>query len=751
MSELHYRTCNLCEAMCGLEIEHRDGEVLAIRGDRSDPFSRGHICPKAVALQDLHRDPDRLRMPVRRTEDGWQEISWREALDETAQRLSAARREHGRNGIGIYAGNPTAHNHGALLMLVPFLRALGSRNRYSATSVDQLPHMLACLEMFGHQGLFPVPDIDHTDYFLVIGANPMASNGSIMTAPDMRQRLKDIRGRDGKLVVIDPRRTETAKVADEHRFIRPGTDSYLLLAMLHVLFRDGLVNPGRLGEMLEGLEVLADAVAEWSPARAAAVTGLDDADIERLAREFAAAPSACAYCRVGTTTSAHGTISAWLVYALNIVTGNLDRPGGMMFTRPAMDVIALAGLTGDTGGFDRYRSRVRDLPEFGGEFPVVTLADEILTPGEGQIRAMVTHAGNPVLSCPNGRELDRAFEQLDFMVSIDLYINETTRHADIILPPTGHLEHAQFDPVFHALAIRNTIKFSPALFEPAPGAMHDWQILLELITRLNSRDRRSSLRARAVRALVSRLGDTGIVDLALRLGPYGAWPKALEKIDHLIGRLPGIGATARRFWQRLRRRIAAQPQPQTPGDGLTLKRVLESPHGIDLGPLRPALPERLFTADKRIQLCPPRFLAELARLDDRAAVSGGGWLMIGRRHVRSNNSWMHNSRRLVKGKSRCDVMIHPDDAALLGVADGEPLRISGGAGEIQLPAHITDDIMPGVISVPHGWGHAREGVKLSVASAHAGESINDVIDNHDFDPFTGMAILNGVPVGVERV
>ena len=751
MSELHYRTCNLCEAMCGLEIEHRDGEVLSIRGDQADPFSRGHICPKAVALQDLHSDPDRLRMPVRRTAGGWQEISWEEAFEETARRLSETRQQYGRNAVGIYAGNPTAHNHGALLMLVPFLKALGTRNRYSATSVDQLPHMLACLEMFGHQALFPVPDIDHTDHFLVIGANPMASNGSVMTAPDMRQRLKDIRGRGGKLVVVDPRRTETAKVADEHHFIRPGNDSYLLLGMLNVVFREGLVAPGRLENLLDGLETMRDVVAGWSPKRVASLTGMQAAEIERLAREFAGAASASAYCRVGTTTAAHGTLSAWLVYVLNIVTGNLDRPGGLMFTRPAMDVVALAGMTGDTGGFDRYRSRVRGLPEFSGEFPAVTLADEILTPGEGQIRAMVTHAGNPVLSCPNGRHLDEAFAQLDFMVSIDLYINETTRHADIILPPTGHLEHAQFDPVFHALAIRNTIKFSPALFEPQPDAMHDWQLLLELITRLNSRDRRSTLQARMVRALVLRLGDTGIVDLALRLGPYGAWPKGLAKIDRLIGRVPGIGRVGKRLWQQLRSRIAAQPLPETPGDGLTLRRVLDAPHGIDLGPLRPALPERLFTADKRIRLAPARFLEQLALLADAPVAESDRLLMIGRRHVRSNNSWMHNSRRLVKGKSRCDVMIHPEDAARFGISEGELVCVKGDAGAIELPAKLSEDIMPGVISVPHGWGHAREGVKLSVASAHAGESVNDVIDDRLFDPFTGMAILNGVPVQVSRV
>lgn len=753
----HYRTCNLCEAMCGLEIEHRDGEILAIRGDRDDPLSRGHICPKAVALQDLHNDPDRLRHPVRRTADGWEEISWEEALDETARRLGGIRDEHGRDAVGIYVGNPTVHNHGALLMLLPLLKALRTRNRYSATSLDQLPHMLACKEMFGHQALFPVPDLERTRYFLVVGANPMASNGSVMTSPDIRNRLKEIRRRGGKVVVIDPRRTETAREADAHHFIRPGTDAYLLLAMLHVLYRDGRVDAGALAPLVDGVEQLEEQVREWTPERVAAVTGMEPEVIEELAREFADADGAAGYCRVGTSTSAFSGISTWLMYALNVVTGNLDRPGGLMFPQPAFDLVALAGLSGETGSFDRYRSRVRGLPEFGGEFPAVTLADEMLEPGEGQIRAMVTHAGNPVLSCPDGGRLDRAFSQLDFMVSFDIYINETTRHADIILPATSALEHGHFNPALHGLAVRNTVKFSPPLFEPPEGALQDWQAILELITRLNSRDRLSTLRARTVRGIVNRLGDRGLVDLGLRLGPYGSTTGALRRLDRLAAAVPLAG----RAWKSLRERLAGQRgmpwKPREPhGDdpvpvgGLTLKKVEANPHGIDLGPLRPALPERLFTADRRVHLCPSLYLQDLPRMREALAEPVSQWLMIGRRHVRSNNSWMHNSRRLVKGRTRCDVMIHPDDADRLGVRHGEPVRVRGEAGTIDLPARVSEDIMPGVISVPHGWGHDREGIRLSVAGAHAGASINDVIGGERHEELTGMAILNGVPVSVER-
>jgi anaerobic selenocysteine-containing dehydrogenase len=419
---------------------------------------------------------------------------------------------------------------------------------------------------------------------------------------------------------------------------------------------------------------------------------------------------------------------------MNIVTGNFDRAGGLMFTRPAFDVVGIAGMTGETGGFARFRSRVRQMPEFGGEFPVATLADEILTPGEGQIRAMVTHAGNPVLSCPDGQRLDQAFSGLDFMVSIDFYINETTRHAHIILPPTGQLEHAQFDPVFHLVAVRNTIKFSPALFEPEPGALHDWQILLELITRLNSRDRWSSIKARALHLVLSHLGDAGMIDLGLRLGPYGDWRERINSLRGMLARLPLLGG-------------GSIPKTED-SEGLTLEKVIAEPHGIDLGPLQPALPDRLYTRDQRIHLVPQVYIHELEALDQVSPQADDQLRLIGRRHVRSNNSWMHNSQRLVKGKTRCTVMLHPQDAERLGITDNAEVEVSTEAGSICLPAEITDGIMPGVVSIPHGFGHARKGVRLGVASRHAGVSINDVIRNDRTDTLTGTAILNGQTVQV---
>ncbi|MBP20897.1 MAG: dehydrogenase [Alcanivorax sp.] len=737
MKQTHYHTCNLCEAMCGIEIEHRGDEILAIRGDKDDPFSKGHICPKAVALQDLHHDPDRLRHPVKRTADGWVPISWDEALDETARRLHNIQEVHGKDSVALYFGNPTAHNHGALFTLLPFVKALRSRQRYSATSADQLPHMLAAWQLFGHQALFPIPDVDRTDYFLIIGGNPLASNGSIMTVPDVKGRLKAIQKRGGKVVVIDPRRTETAKMADEHHFVRPGTDVYLLLAIAQVLFEELLVAPGRLDDILDGKKDMARLVANWKPEKVADTVGLPADAIRKLARDIAAAPRAAIYSRVGVTTSAHSTLSAWLVYVINILTGNLDREGGVMFTKPAFDIVALGALSGDTGSFDRYRSRVHGYPEFGGEFPVTTLADEMLTPGKGQVKAFVSHAGNPVLSCPDGQKLDQALNNLDFMVSIDFYINETTRHADIILPPTGQLEHAQFDPIFQAVAVRNVVKFTPALVAKPEGALHDWEILNGLTTRLNrlrARDRKTRLQIAATDRFVRKLGDRGLVDLGLRLGPYGTGGKVLDDL-----RRNGLHSLPKVAWKVLRGERK----------GLTLKKLLAEPHGIDLGPLEPMLPERLFTRDQRINLVPALYFRALQGLPAPKPVAPEQMLMIGRRHIRSNNSWMHNSQRLVKGKGRCNAMIHPDDAKRLAVAEGDDVVVSTPSGTITLPAWLCDDIMPGVISVPHGWGHDREGVQLGVARKVAGQSVNDIIGSSRVEAVTAMAQLNGIPVTVE--
>jgi anaerobic selenocysteine-containing dehydrogenase len=709
----HFRTCNLCEAMCGIAIEAEGPRILSIRGDSDDPFSQGHICPKAVALQDIHHDPDRLRRPLRRRGDKWEEVGWDEALEEAAQRLAAVQAAHGRDAVAVYQGNPTVHNHGSTLFGQLLLKSLGTRNVYSATSVDQLPQMLAAFLMFGHQVLLPVPDIDRARLMVMFGANPLASNGSLMTAPGVKRRLEALRARGGRLVVIDPRRTETAALADVHLPIRPGTDALLLLALLQELFATGSLRPGRLAEFTVGQEELARLAAPFTPEAVAPATGIDAAATRRLAREIGDTEPAVVYGRVGISTQEFGGLCSWLINVLNVVTGNLDRPGGAMFTRPAVDLVALAVRLGQQGRFARRHSRVRGLPDFGGEYPVATLADEIETAGPGQVRALVTSAGNPVLSTPNGARLEKALGGLDFMVSIDLYLNETTRHAHLILPPTAALEHDHYDVVFHTLAVRNTAKYSPPLFDAGQDARHDWQILLELSSRLDAAKGRNGLRARITRAVLRRLGLRGLLDVLLRSGPHGA------------GFLP----FAR---------------------GLRLRTLEQAPHGVDLGALEPCLPERLYTRTKTIDLVPRAFVDDLERLRPRlvAPPPDASLQLIGRRDVRSNNSWMHNSARLVKGRPRCTLLMHPDDAAVRGLQDGQPVRIASRVGAVVAGLQVSEDVRAGVVCLPHGWGHHRPGTRLGIAQAHAGVSLNDLTDEHALDALCGTAAFSGTPVEV---
>ena len=710
----HYRSCHLCEAICGIEITVEADQHLTIRGDKDDPFSRGYICPKAVALQDIHYDKDRLTHPVRRTPTGWQRIGWDEAFDEVAQNLKRIQAGHGRNAVATYLGNPTVHNYGALLFAPGFLRSLRTRNKFSATSVDQLAHHLVSYLMFGHQLLLPVPDLERTKLFLILGANPAVSNGSMMTAPGMNRRLQEIRQRGGKVILIDPRYNETARLADRHLFIRPGTDVLLLLALLNVLFDEKLTRLDQLASFTKGVETVRNLVAEFPPERVAQITGIDADQIRLLAREFAGAESAVCYGRIGVSTQEFGGVCQWLIYVLNIVTGNLDRPGGAMFTLPAFDPVSAPKSLAPRGTFARRYSRVRKLPEFAGEFPVATLAEEILTEGEGQVKALVTYAGNPVLSTPNGRELDRALESLEFMVSIDLYINETTSHANIILPPTSPLERDHYDIAFNVLAVRNTAKFSPALFQPGADTRHDWEILLELQTRMQQDGITSRVKGKLMKRF---LGPERMLDLGLRFGPYGARMNLFSK-------------------------------------GLTLKKLKSAPHGIDLGPLKPCLPGRLQNAGKRIELAPEAIVKDVARVkarffDSASPDANGHLLLIGRRQLRSNNSWMHNSERLVKGKPQCTILMHPTDAAHRELVNGQTVNVQSRVGSITLPVEVSDEMMPGVVSIPHGWGHDRAGNQLEVAQQHAGESINDLTDNLTVDALCGTAAFNGTRVTVD--
>jgi anaerobic selenocysteine-containing dehydrogenase len=685
-----YRACNLCEAICGLEIKIDGPKILSIRGDDDDPFSRGHICPKGVALLDVHEDPHRLRRPIRKVDGTWVEIEWDEAFELAAGKLAAITSQHGNNAVGFYIGNPSVHNIGTLLHVGPLARVLKTKSAFSATSVDQLPQQLTSLLMFGHQFLIPIPDIDRTDYFLILGGNPVASNGSLMTAPDVTRRLADIRDRGGKVVVIDPRRTETAAVASEHHFIRPASDAALLMAMINTLKEENLFRIAR-PEQLNGLDAALAAIAGVTPELAATATDIAAETIRRIAHEFAAAPSAVCYGRVGTSLQAFGTLNQWLIQLLNIVTGNLDREGGALVTQP---LIPITGPGTRRGSYARWTSRVRGLPESGGELPVAVLAEEILTPGEGQIRGMITIAGNPVLSTPDGRGLDEALASLDFMISIDIYLNETTRHADLILPPTSSLNHDHYDLIFNAFAIRNVARFNAGIWPRPESERYDWEIFRELCSRI-----------------------------AAHLGrEHTPFPATATAIAGMLAQ-----------------------------SGASLQTLTDAPHGLDLGPLAPSLYQRLETPDAKIQCAPEPLLADIARFRLQVldtARNPATFRLIGRRHLRSNNSWMHNSHRLIKGKPRDQLMMHPDDLALLGLSDGATVEVRARVGSVCIPVQSTDTVMRGVVSLPHGFGHNRPGTRLGLAEQNAGVSYNDLSDAAAVDAVSGNAALNGIEVEI---
>ena len=717
MPETVYRTCNVCEAMCGLALTVDDGRITDVRGDKDDVFSRGHLCPKGPAMREVLEDPDRLRHPLKRTATGWERISWEQAFDETARRLQAIQKAHGYNSVGIYAGNPTVHNHGAVVMLQGFARALKTRNRFDANSQDANPKLYACMAMYGDQLAITLPDVDRTDYFLMLGANPAASNGSLMTLGDVKGRIRSIRDRGGRVVLIDPRRTETAAWADEHHFIRPGGDAPFVLALLHVLFADGKIDERALAQTTRGLAELRTLADKHAPERVADAVGIPAPEIRRLASEFAAAPRAVAYGRVGTCQNPFGPVASWLIEALNVVTGNFDRAGGAMFSNPAVDVGMLGrSLVGNH--YARWHSRVRKLPEFGGQLPAAVMSEEIETPGDGQIRGFVTFAGNPVLSTSNGQRLAGAFEKLEFMVAIDFYLNETSRHAHIILPPTHALEHGHFDVVFHALAVRNTIKFSEQVVAPADDTRHDWEILYELGMRMGGLRMGNKLAERALKLAWKagfKLSPDRVIDLAIRLGEYG---------DKLM---PG-------------------------SSGLSLAKVRKAPHGIDLGPLRPGGPKKIRTPDGRIDLAPAALYADAQRIEPWLAERRGDELvLIGRRHVRTNNSWMHNVRSLVKGPDRATLLMHTDDATRLGLAGGSTVKIASRVGEVTAKLETTADIRLGVVSLPHGYGHAVCADSMAIAGALPGPNVNVLTDEEMVEPLLGTAVMNGVPVRVEAL
>jgi anaerobic selenocysteine-containing dehydrogenase len=739
-----FRTCPLCEAGCGLEIglagSNGSERITRIRGDRDDVFSHGFICPKGSTLRQLHEDPDWLRRPLVKRDGTFVEVGWDEAFAEIEQRLLPLVEAHGRDAVGVYLGNPNAHSLAGLLYLRPLIRALGTTNVFSASTVDQRPKEVSSGLMFGGALTVPVPDVDRTDFLLMLGANPYASNGSLATAPDWPGRIEAMLARGGTLVVVDPRRSRTAEEATLHLAIRPGADPFLLMALVNVLAAEGLVDPGPAGEYLAGVDEVLTLAEPFTPEAVEAVVGVDAATIRALARDLAAAPSACVYGRIGTTTALYGTLTSWLVDVLNALTGNLDRPGGAMFPKAAAGAGNTRGAprVGRGVRIHRRQSRVRGAGETLGELPVACLAEEIDTPGEGRIRALVTVAGNPVLSTPNAGRLDAALATLDLYVAVDPYVNETTRHADVILPVPTALQRGHYDIALLQLALRNVANYSPPVLPLEEDQVDEWHILARLalvaqgmgagadpaiVDDLTVRalvgaavaDETGPIAGREVDEIVALLGErTGperLLDLMLRTGPYG----------------DGFGAR--------------------PG-GLTLDVLLDHPHGVDLGPLEPRLPEVLRTPTGMIELAPEPIVADVARL--RAALDApvAGMVLVGRRDLRSNNSWMHNVEVLVKGRPRCTLHVHPDDAARLGLADGGSAEVASRTGAVTIPVEVTDAIRPGVVSIPHGWGHDLDGVELQVARRYAGVNTNLLADETLIDPLSGNAVLNGIPVEV---
>ena len=739
------RTCPLCEATCGLEITlGPDERIVRIRGDKDDVFSHGYICPKGSTLGDLHHDPDRLRAPMVKKNGVHVEVSWDEAWQAVAEGIARTFAMHGRQSFAVYAGNPAAHNIGSIIYNSVVYRSIGSHNKFSASTVDQIPKHVAGGHMFGTPQSIPIPDIDHTDLFVMLGANPYESNGSLCTAPDFPGRIEAIRARGGRVVTIDPRNTKTARNSDQWIPIRPGTDGLLLAAVLHVIFDEGLDSmESRIANLTNGVDALRGAVRTITPESVQEATGVEAGVVRQLARDICAAKSAAVYGRIGVNTVEWGTVNAWLVDAINVVSGNIDRRGGAMFPLPATGNATTRGQGGKGKGFTigRGHSRVSRRPEAMGEYPVAILAEEIVTPGEGQIKGFICLSGNPVLSTPHSKQLDDALAQLEFMVSVDIYLNETSRRADVILPAPSALQKEQCDITFYGLSVRNIINYSPAILPLADGQPDEWEILAKLggilqglgadvsADAIDEMMLRQSIGAAVattgspihgrdpdeIFALLSvdgRRGPTRQIDFMLQTGPYGA----------------GFGANP---------------------DGLSLQKLLDNPHGIDLGPLEPRIPEMLRTVSGRIELAPEPFLAELSRMHAASSsIDPNQMLLVGRREMKSNNSWMHNVRVLTKGSLKCTVQVHPDDAARLGLVEGADARVASRVGEITIPVEVTDTVRPGVVSIPHGWGHDLDGSRLAVAAAKAGVNSNVLTDDKVIDPLSGNAALNAIPVTV---
>lgn len=743
-----YRTCPLCEATCGLEITvDADDQIVRIRGDQDDVFSKGFICPKGSTLKQLHEDPDRLRRPLVKRDGVHVEVSWDEAWQVVRDGLANVIDAHGRSALAVYMGNPGAHNLASMTFNRAVNLALGSFNRFSASTVDQMPKHVAGGFMFGTGITIPVPDIDHTDYLLMFGANPHASNGSLCTAPDFPGRMQAIQERGGKIVVVDPRRTKTADASDEWLPIIPGTDVVFVAALINELFATGAADVGaHVRSHVVGVDELKSAVAPFTPEVAEDVCGIDAATCRRIAAELAAAPTAAVYGRIGVNTVEFGTATAWLIDALNTITGNLDKRGGAMFTLPAAGPVTSVGGKPGGSGFTigKGHTRVRQYPEVFGEYPVAALGEEILTPGVGQIRALISLAGNPVLSTPNSQQLDKALDDLDFMVSVDIYLNETSRHADVVLPPPSQLQRDHYDISLLRLAVRNVANYSPAVLPMDDGQWDEWEILAKLAGILQTLDTSVS---------VGDVDDLAVAEMLGGLVKNSSSNIFGRDVDEILGLLAaeGLRGPTRILDIMLQTGPYGAAYGSNPG-GVSVRALLDAPHGIDFGALEPRIPEILRTPSAKVELCPPLFAENLSKVLARVKKSSDDTLLlVGRRHLKSNNSWMHNMKILTKGSLSCTLQVHPDDAVRLGLSHGSPARVTSRVGSLVAPVEVTDAIRAGVVSLPHGWGHNVRGTKLSVAAEKPGVNSNILTDDERIDELSGNAVLNAIPVTVQSL
>ncbi|WP_434588243.1 molybdopterin oxidoreductase family protein [Streptomyces sp. A5-4] len=737
MSRTALRICPLCEATCGLTLTIEGNKVTGARGDRDDVFSQGFICPKGAAFAEVDADPDRLRRPLVRKDGKLQDASWSEAFDLIAARLRPIIEQHGPNAVGVVLGNPNVHTMAGALYPPLLLGALRTRNIFTASTLDQMPKHVSSGLLFGDAFAIPVPDLDRTDHLLLLGANPLDSNGSLCTAPDFPGKLKALRKRGGTLVVVDPRRTRTARIADQHVPIRPGTDALLLAALTQVLFEEKLTAPGVLAEHIDGMDEVRDAVRDFTPEAVAAACDVPADEIRGIARALAAAPTAAVYGRVGSSTVEFGTLANWLVDVLNIITGNLDRPGGALFPLAATAGPSRPAGPGKGFALGRWRSRVSGHPEAKGEFPSAALAEEILTPGEGRIRAVIAVAANPVLSAPDGDRLDEALAGLDFLISVDPYLNETSRHADVVLPPPPPAQSAHHDFAFNGFAVHNQVRYTRPAVPLEDGRLDESEIHARLILAVSGMHdaEPEAVDARAIGQTLDKAVATA------HSAVHGRDPQ------ELAGRLTGLTGPERRLDLMLRLGPYGDGFGAVP-DGLSLERLLAHPHGIDLGPLKPRIPQVLKTRSGRIELLPAPIADDLPRLRRTLDERPAGFVLVGRRHLRSNNSWMHNIPALGGGSNRCTLQIHPEDAGRLGLTDGGQARISSDGGQLEVPVEVTDAVRTGVVSLPHGWGHSRAGVRMSVAEATPGVNVNQLLDGTLLDPLSGTSVLNGFPVEV---